>query len=202
MNVRDLLCGMEDRAMDSQFLKDICAIYNPKDFGDTEPDCEVGYRHLLPLLTVDQKTSLEKMEQAYIQRRAYAAKYGFKCGLFGAFRQYFGASVAQDAGFQDLLCDDLLTQPGMQRHQENYADIELCNQLEQAILDGLSEEDQEHVVSITCAWQQRVYSAAHSAFYCGYQAGWKITEAIMPMAKIQNMGKILATGYVMGYVQP
>ena len=50
MNVRDLLCGMEDRAMDSQFQKDICAIYNPKDFGDTEPDCEVGYRHLLPLL--------------------------------------------------------------------------------------------------------------------------------------------------------
>ena len=84
MNIKDLLCGMEDRAMDSQFLKDICAIYNPKDFGDTEPDCEVGYRHLLPLLTVDQKTSLEKMEQAYIQRRAYAAKYGFKCGLFGA----------------------------------------------------------------------------------------------------------------------
>lgn len=61
MNIKDLLCGMEDRAMDSQFLKDICAIYNPKDFGDTEPDCEVGYRHLLPLLTVDQKTSLEKM---------------------------------------------------------------------------------------------------------------------------------------------
>lgn len=78
MNIKDLLCGMEDRAMDSQFLKDICAIYNPKDFG---------------------------------------------------------ASVAQDAGFQDLICDDLLTQPKMQRHQENYTDIEVCNQLEQSIMD-------------------------------------------------------------------
>ena len=202
MNVRDLLCGMEDRAMDSQFQKDICAIYNPKNFGDTEPDCEVGYRHLLPLLTVDQKTSLEKMEQAYIQRRVYAAKYGFKCGLFGAFRQFFGASGVQDAGFQDLLCDDLLTQPKMQRHQENYTDIELCNQLEQSIMDALSEEEREHMVSITCAWQQRVYSAAHDGFYCGFQAAYDIMEAIVPMARIQNMGKILATGYVMGYVQP
>ena len=202
MNVRDLLCGMEDRAMDSQFLKDICAIYNPKDFGDTEPDCDMGYRHLLPLLTVDQKTSLEKMEQAYIQRRTYAAKYGFMCGLFGAFRQFFGVSGVQDAGFQDLLCDDLLTQPKMQRHQENYADIELCNQLEQSIMDTLSEEEREHMVSITCAWQQRVYSAAHDGFYCGFQAANDIREAIVPMARIQNMGKILATGYVMGYVQP
>ena len=44
MNVRDLLCGMEDRAMDSQFLKDIRAIYDAKDYGDTEPDCKEGYR--------------------------------------------------------------------------------------------------------------------------------------------------------------
>ena len=202
MNVRDLLCGMEDRTMDSQFLKDIRAIYNPKDFGDTEPDCEVSYRHLLPLLTVDQKTSLEKMEQAYIQRRAYAAKYGFKCGLFGAFRQFFDASGVQDAGFQDLLCDDLLTQPMMQRHQENYTDIEVCNQLEQSIMDTLSEEDREYMVSITCAWQQRVYSAAHDGFYCGFRAAYDIIEAIVPMAKIRNMDKILTTEYLLGYIQP
>ena len=202
MNVRDLLCGMEDRAIDSQFLKDIRALYDAKDYGDTEPDCEVGYRHLLPLLTVDQKTSLEKMEQAYIQRRAYAAKYGFKCGLFGAFRQFFGASGVQDAGFQDLLCDDLLTQPKMQRHQENYTDIEVCNQLEQSIMDTLSEEDREYMVSITCAWQQRVYSAAHDGFYCGFRAAYDIIEAIVPMAKICNMDKILNTEYLLGYIQP
>lgn len=202
MNVRDLLCGMEDRAMDSQFLKDIRAIYDAKDYGDTEPDCKEGYRHLLLLLTAAQKTNLEKMEHAFANRQAYAAKYGFKCGMYGAFRQYFGASVAQDAGFQDLLCDDLLTQPGMQRHQENYADIELCNQLEQTILDGLSEEDQEHVVSITCAWQQRVYSAAHDGFYCGFRAAYDIIEAIVPMAKIRNMDKILTTEYLLGYIQP
>lgn len=202
MNVRDLLCGMEDRAMDSQFLKDIRAIYDAKDYGDTEPDCKEGYRHLLLLLTAAQKTNLEKMEYAFSNRQAYAAKYGFKCGLFGAFRQYFGASVAQDAGFQDLLCDDLLTQPGMQRHQEYYADIELCNQLEQTILDGLSEEDQEHVVSITCAWQQRVYSAAHDGFYCGFRAAYDIIDAVVPMARIRNMDKILTTEYLLGYIQP
>lgn len=202
MNVGDLLFGMESRSMDDKYLEDICALYDAKDCGNTEPDCQEGYRHVLPLLTSDQKMSLEKLEQAFTNRRAYAAKYGFKCGLFGAFRQYFGASDAQDAGFQNFLCDDLLTQPGMQRHQENYADVELCNQLEQTILDDLSEEDQEHVVSITCAWQQRVYSAAHDGFYCGFRAAYDIIEAIVPMARIRNMDKILTTEYLMGYIQP
>ena len=77
MNVKNLLSGMESRAMDTQFQQDIRALYVPKDYGDTEPDCESGYDHLLPLLTEEQKMSLEQMEQAYIRRRNYASQYGF-----------------------------------------------------------------------------------------------------------------------------
>ena len=160
MKVKDLIAGMEGRALDTQFQKDICALYDTKDYGDTEPDCLTGYAKLLPLLTEEQKMSLEKMEQAYIRRRIYAAQYGFKCGIFGAFRQYFGHSHVNDGGFDDLVNNDLLMQPGMQRHHENYINIELCNEIDRAIMDTLSEDNKEHMVSIACAWQQRVYSAA------------------------------------------
>ena len=61
MNVRDLLRGMESRAMDGKYLKDISALYDPQNYGDTEPDCEVGYQNLLPLLSEEQKRNLEKM---------------------------------------------------------------------------------------------------------------------------------------------
>ena len=50
MKVKDLIAGMEGRAMDPQFQKDICALYDTKDYGDTEPDCQTGYAKLLPLL--------------------------------------------------------------------------------------------------------------------------------------------------------
>ena len=113
MKVKDLIAGMEGRALDTQFQKDICALYDTKDYGDTEPDCLTGYAKLLPLLTEEQKMSLEKMEQAYIRRRIYAAQYGFKCGILGAFRQFFGCSGVKDGGFQNLVADDLLTQPRM-----------------------------------------------------------------------------------------
>ena len=202
MKVKDLLEGMNNRAMDSLFQDGIRKLYDEKDYGDTEPDCRAGYEHLLPLLTEEQKMSLEQMELAYIKRRDYAAIYGFKCGLFGAFRQYFGASQASDGGFQDLVCDDLLTQPGMQRHHENYANIELCNKIDRAIMDTLSEEDQEYMVSIACAWQQRVYSAAFDGFYCGYRAAYDLMESINPLVKVQNMDKILTMEYHMGYIKP
>ena len=202
MKVKDLLTSMEQRAMDAQFQQDIRSLYDTKDYGDTEPDCKTSYEHLLPLLTEEQKMNLEQMELAYIKRRDYASMYGFKCGLFGAFRQYFGASQALDGGFQDLVCDDFLTQPGMQRHHENYANIELCNQIDKRIMETLSEEDQEHMVSIACAWQQRVYSAAFDGFYCGYRAAYDIMEDLMPLVKVQNMDKILTMEYHMDYIKP
>lgn len=142
------------------------------------------------------------MENAYIQRRTYAARYGFKCGLFGAFRQFFGASNAKDGGFQDLVCDDLLTQPEMQRHHENYANIELSNEIERSITNALREEDQKYMVSIACCWQQRVYSAAFDGFYCGYRAAYDLMEDIMPLVKIQHMDKILTMEYHMGLIKP
>ena len=202
MNVKNLLSGMESRAMDTQFQQDICALYFPKDYGDTEPDCKAGYEHLLPLLTDEQKMSLEQMEQAYVQRRNYASQYGFKCGLFGAFRQFFGCSNAKDGGFQDLVVDDLLTQPRMQRHHENFTNIVLCNELDRSIMDALSEENKEHMVSIVCAWQQRVYSAAFDGFYSGYRAAYDLMEDLMPLVKVENMDKILTMEYYMGYIKP
>ena len=48
MKVKDLLIGMESRAMDAHFQKDICSLYDTKDYGDTEPDCQTGMRSCFP----------------------------------------------------------------------------------------------------------------------------------------------------------
>ena len=51
---------------------------------------------LAGILNDDQKADLQEMEQAYKARRNYASMYGFKCGLYGAFRQHFGQHTAKD----------------------------------------------------------------------------------------------------------
>ena len=156
MNVKDIIEGMADRAFKFSFLQGINDLYDSRDYGDTEPDYQKGFNHLMSLLTDKQKEDLNRMENAYTERRYFAAEYGFKCGLYGAFRQFFGCSGVRDGGFEDLVADDLLMQPKMQRHRSNYANIELCNKIDTEITETLTEKDQEHMVAVVCAWQQRV----------------------------------------------
>ena len=202
MNVKDIIEGMADRAFRFSFLQGINDLYDSRDYGDTEPDYQKGFNHLMSLLTDKQKEDLNRMENAYTERRYFAAEYGFKCGLYGAFRQFFGCSGVRDGGFEDLVADDLLMQPKMQRHRSNYANIELCNKIDTEIMETLTEKDQEHMVAVVCAWQQRVYSAAFDGFYCGYRAAYDLMEDLMPLVKVQNMDKILTMEYHMGYIKP
>lgn len=202
MNVKDIIEGMADRAFKFSFLQGINDLYDSRDYGDTEPDYQKGFNHLMSLLTDKQKEDLNRMENAYTERRYFAAEYGFKCGLYGAFRQFFGCSGVRDGGFEDLVADDLLMQPKMQRHRSNYANIELCNKIDTEIMETLTEKDQEHMVAVVCAWQQRVYSAAMDGFYCGYRAAYEIMDLVNPLVKVQCVDKILTTEYHLGYIKP
>ena len=202
MNVKEILEGMAARAFSDSFLDGVCELYDARDNGSTEADYETGMEQMAGILNDDQKADLQEMEQAYKARRNYASVYGFKCGLYGAFRQHFSQHVDKDGGFQDLVCNDLLMQPKMQRHHENYANIECCNSLDATISETLSEADQEHLVSVDCAWQQRIYNAAMDGFYCGYRAAYDLMEAIHPLAKAENMDKILTMEYHLGYIKP
>lgn len=202
MNVKDIIEGMADRAFKFSFLQGINDLYDSRDYGDTEPDYQKGLNHLMSLLTDKQKEDLNRMENAYTERRYFAAEYGFKCGLYGAFRQFFGCSGVRDGGFEDLVADDLLMQPKMQRHRSNYANIELCNKIDTEIMETLTEKDQEHMVAVVCAWQQRVYSAAMDGFYCGYRAAYEIMDLVNPLVKVQCVDKILTMEYHLGYIKP
>ena len=202
MNVKDIIEGMADRAFKFSFLQGINDLYDSRDYGDTEPDYQMGFNHLMSLLTDKQKEDLNRMENAYSERRYFAAEYGFKCGLYGAFRQFFGCSGVRDGGFEDLVADDLLMQPKMQRHRSNYANIELCNKIDTEITETLTEKDQEHMVAVVCAWQQRVYSAAMDGFYCGYRAAYEIMDLVNPLVKVQCVDKILTMEYHLGYIKP
>lgn len=202
MNVKDIIEGMADRAFKFSFLQGINDLYDSRDYGDTEPDYQKGFNHLMSLLTDKQKEDLNRMENAYTERRYFAAEYGFKCGLYGAFRQFFGCSGVRDGGFEDLVADDLLMQPKMQRHRSNYANIELCNKIDTEIMETLTEKDQEHMVAVVCAWQQRVYSAAMDGFYCGYRAAYEIMDLVNPLVKVQCVDKILTMEYHLGCIKP
>lgn len=193
---------MASKAMDESFLEGVRGIYRKNEYGATEADYESGMAALKAILPADLKTTMEEMEAAYEDRRSFAAVYGFKCGIYGAFRQYFSQHNARDGGFQDLVADDLLKQPKMQRHHDNYEMVERCNAIDIMLRNSISEEGQAHLTAVVCALDQRIYSAAMDGFYCGYRAAYDLMDAVTPLARIQNMDKILTTEYYLGYIKP
>jgi len=47
MNVKDIIEGMADRAFKFSFLQGINDLYDSRDYGDTEPDYQTGFNHLM-----------------------------------------------------------------------------------------------------------------------------------------------------------
>ena len=172
MNVKDIIEGMADRAFKFSFLQGINDLYDSRDYGDTEPDYQTGFNHLMIILTDKQKEDLNRLEGAYTERRYFAAEYGFKCGLYGAFRQFFGCSGVRDGGFEDLVADDLLMQPKMQRHRSNYANIELCNKIDAEIMDLINP-----LVKVQC-----VDKILTMEYHLGYIKPYSEVERLRDMA--------------------
>ena len=89
MNVKEILESMAARAFSASYLDRVCGLYDARDNGSTEADYETGMAQLAGILNDEQKADLQEMEQAYKTRRNYVSVYGFKCGLYGTFRQHF-----------------------------------------------------------------------------------------------------------------
>ncbi len=204
MKLYDLLSNMEKHALDQEFIKAINDFYkageNPCD--STEEDYKIAMEYFDRTFSDAQKETLKDIADTYEKSRNYAAAFGYKCGLFGAFRQYFTGNSEVDGGFQSLLVNDLFMEPKMQRHSENYSRISHCHALVEDLGSCVSEQGKEHLVSIECAWSNRVYNAALHGFYCGYHAAYDLIGCLEPLSKIQNMGRILTMEHSLGLIQP
>lgn len=206
MTVQDLLVNLENLAMGTVFQQAIEEFYAGSlqhlDANTIEADYISAKAHFDSVLSNEQITKIQQIEELNSACRAYSAKYGFKCGLYGAFKQYFTQHGDADGGFDSILCVDLLTQPRMQRHHKNYARIVKVQQLTQEVDNTLDPADTSHFVSICCAWNNRIYNASLQGFYCGYRAAYAVIECIEPLGRIQNIDKILSTEYYLGFTHP
>lgn len=203
MTVQDLLVNLDSLAMGEVFQQAIEEFYVASlqrlDDDTIEQDYTSARSHFDDVLSNEQITQIQQIEELNSACRSYSAKYGFKCGLYGAFKQYFTQHGDADGGFDSILCMDLLTQPRMQRHHENYARIVKVQQLVQEVEDMLAPEEASHFVSFCCAWNNRIYNASLQGFYCGYRAAYAVIECIDPLGKIRNIDKILSTEYYLGF---
>ena len=204
---KDLLKEMATQAFGPEYQENIRAIYQADvDAGKYEAE-EREFdeaKAVLPTMLSEEKlVLLNEFEVVCRKIREYSASYGFTAGIFCGFRQYFTDNQEADGGFTKTVVDDVAMQPKMQRHHENYKNIERRNELGRQLDEGESEEVKEHLVSIECTWSQRAHSASLNGFYCGYRAALEVIEKVTPFSccKVLMVGKILSMESWLGYTQ-
>lgn len=151
---------------------------------------QAAMNRLPSVLTREQLASLTRCQELYAQNRVYAAEFGFRQGIYGGFRQIFTANADPDGGFQALVVESLFMQPNMQGHAESFARLTEAQARSNAISQALSEPDREQLLSVDCAWSDRIYRAALDGFYRGYCLACSIQEQTgsgSPTAKRQTM---------------
>lgn len=203
MSVQDMLKEMSSRAFNSSYNSYIQSAYNlwaETDFQEEESDYAKGIQALGSVLTEEQQQKFRAMEDNYQLNMEYASRYGFKAGLYSGFSQYFiGTEVAYDS-FESTLMKNLMELPGMTRHQAYYKRSEDNLAIANLLRESLDESTYEYVVSVECAWGQRIHSAACHGFYCGYRAALNLIDDIKPLDSSRMIQHTLLLEYHLGYI--
>lgn len=203
MSVQDMLKEMSSRAFNSSYdayMRDEYNLWAETDFKEEEYDYAKGVQDLDAVLTEEQQQKLKAMEENYQHNMEYASRYGFKAGLYSGFSQYFIGTEAAYDSFESTLMKNLMKLPSMTRHQAYYLRSEDNLEIANALRESLDESTYEHVVSVECAWGQRIHSAACHGFYCGYRAALNLIDDIKPLDSSRMIQHTLLLEYHLGYI--
>ena len=203
MSVASMLEKMGRRAFDSTYEAYIHEVYDAwaeNAFATEECEYDAAMQVLPKVLSGEQLDKLKAMEESYQQNREYASRYGFEAGLFSGFQAFFDHGDLTEDGFERHLMKSLMEMPGMQRHVDYHARNDDILRLGKELVEELTEEDKEHVVSVECAWGQRIHTAACHAFYCGYRAALEVIDTVEDLRSMSMINHTLLLEYNLGYI--
>lgn len=203
MSVASMLENMKRRALDSTYDAYICEEYDAwavESFATEEGEYDAARLELPKVLSSEQMKKLKTMEELYRQNRKYASHYGFEAGLFSGFQLFFTGNGITEDGFDRYLMKSLMEMPGMQRHVDYYARNDEILRLGKELGEELTDENKEHVVSLECAWGQRIHFFACHAFYCGYRAALRVIDAVGGLESMSIIDHTLLLEYRLGYI--
>ena len=122
-----------------------------------EGEFEEGIQFLMPLMTVEQKETLRKIEDHYHIMWDYAAEHGFLCGVVHAFERFFASGNDYHYDFTDSTWRSLYQPQFGYQHKSYCQAASEIRRLLDKLDEQLDESGQYHLISIELGYDQRVY---------------------------------------------
>lgn len=199
MNTKELMNIMVQDVFGPRFQQELLSRYAQDvaagKVGTLEQDYTAAKSALTAVLSPENQPLFQQYEALAQQIREFQGSFGFLGGLYCGFRQLMTADSASDGGFDQTVAQELMTVPRMNRHQELLRRTEKM----ETILNALN-LDEEWMLSVTCAWEQRAYSSALHGFALGYRMAMELCNYIAPDPgqDAKMLGKVLSMERFLG----
>ena len=144
-----------------------------------EEDYEIGRERLSAVLTSDQLKQLDTLESSCAEEAVIALRIALERGIFAGFQHFFQRDT-EPLTFEGFVLDKLLTVPEMKQFPDYCEARSKVNELETELADQLDSFSQEHLTSITSAWEERSLAMLRYGFSLGQRAAADIIRRVAP----------------------
>lgn len=160
------------------------------EFRAIEAEYQAASKYLLQHCNTDQKELLLRVEEEYQTMQNYAIQYAYGCGILSAFEQLFIGNDLTRYNFDALVVKGLYTVPQIERHSQYFQASNNIFELSQLLQKSMEKCSSAvyHIVSIECAWEQRIHSSALYAYDQGARFAASIVVTAFPEAALPQTG--------------
>lgn len=201
MNIENSIKAMKSQALGKDFFRLLDEEYfNEEDdyIKETEDEYQEAIKALADIPD-NMRILMDEQSQCYMRNKIYAVHFSYECGKYSGFSQVLTPGRLDD-DFSSLVDKGLFEMPGMERHPTYLKSLDRINQIGDELRAGLGGEAEEHLVSIECAMEERIYHAAVMAFYCGYRSSLYTIEHVKPNLPFSPLPQQLYTEWSLGLI--
>ncbi|HIR87189.1 MAG TPA: hypothetical protein IAC00_08635 [Candidatus Limivicinus faecipullorum] len=150
-----------------------------------------GKAALVRALSDEQLAVLEKAEGLCRENMKYAVEFAFFQGSCGFFQQLFSKD-GPERPFQGLVVEEILTLPGLARHEDYFKKRQEINRLFDSLSSQLSSWHRDNLTSVETFWDEQLYGVLRHAFYLGYRRAMDSVKYSAGTQPPRNYGEMLA----------
>ena len=203
LHIEKELNAMLDRGFSPELVEKLVACrqarWKARGHIDNEKREPLLWAALIPLLTPQQKDTLEAIQAGRRQIYPLLAKFAFHNGLLTGFQQHFSPEPLTSA-FLELVNHQVLERtrlcPPYQRAKEEN------NTLSEQLRQELEDPAQNLWIELDLLWEDLEYGLALEAFHLGYRAAQHTLKAAVGHDAVTGMlHDILLTEYDLGVLR-
>ena len=189
MTTNDWITKLEAKIFDADMEAAIRSAYdgmakNGGIYEKTEQACAASEQTLSGTLSKEQTDKIARYRQCTAAQMYCVSKYGLTAGLINAIFCYRDTTNKIPVNGETLIEQQISVNQSVEVRAAVKALTDECLTIDAGLQQELSCDHYEHVVSITCAWDERIHFSSIYSYYLGYRTALSMLQTLFPTASV------------------